>query len=96
MSKKNETSQTTSHAPLSGVIGCAFVALADRYGVEHYEECHSKEEAIKFLEYGSGEGMHMDITVINCSTNKMVWYNDYLGKKECQKRVDMFIAKHSL
>lgn len=81
---------------LSDVIGCAFIALACRYGCEYYKECDSKGEAVKFLEYGSDEDIHMDIAVIDCSTNKMVWYKDYLGKKECQERVNRFIAKHSL
>ena len=96
MSKENKTTQTDSHSPLSGVIGCAFVALADRYGSENYEEFDSKEEAVRFLEYGSDENMHMDIAVIDCSTNEMVWYEDYLGKEECQERVNRFVAKHSL
>jgi hypothetical protein len=96
MSKENKTTQTDSHPPLSGVIPCAFVALADRHGSENYEEFDSKEEAVRFLEYGSDEGMHMDIAVIDCSTNEMVWHEDYLGEKECQERVNRFIAKHSL
>ena len=96
MTNTKETPKANSHAPLSGVIGCAFVALADRYGCEHSEECDSKDEAIRFLEYGSDEGMHMDIAVINCSTNEMVWFKEYLGKKECQERVNRFISKHSL
>ena len=79
---------------IANVMGCAFIAIADRYRVEQYEEFDTKEDALRFLEYGSDEGMHMDIAVIDCSTNEMVWYKNYLGKKECQNRVDRFIRKH--
>jgi hypothetical protein len=92
MSKEKNTSDNhKDHAPLAGVMGCAFIALADRYGAEQYHEFDSKEDALSFLEYGSDNGEHMDIAVIDCKTNKMVWYKGFLGKKECQNRVDLSI-----
>lgn len=96
MTDVGETTRTNNHKPLSGVMGCAFVALADRYMVENYYKFDTLEEAVRFLEDGSDKCEHMDIAVIDCLTNKMVWYKDFLGKRECQERVNRFIAKYSL
>ena len=79
---------------LHSVMGCSFIALADRYGAEQYNKFESKKDALSFLQYGLDCGEHMDIAVIDCSTNKMVWYKDFLGKDECQDRVNEFIERH--
>jgi hypothetical protein len=93
MTNTNKPPKTESHTLLSSVIGCSFVALAYRFGRAYYEQCDSKDEAIEFLKNGSEAGMHMDVAVIDCSTNEMVWHKDYLGKNECQERADRFIAE---
>ena len=77
------------------VIGSAFVSIFDRFGVTDYNEHNTIEEAIKSLKYGSDEGLIMDIAVIEAKTKQMVWYQKFLGKPECQAKVDRFV-KHYL
>ena len=77
------------------VIGSAFVSIFDRFGVTDYNEHDTLEDAIKSLEYGSDEGLIMDIAVIETKTKKMVWYKKFLGKPECRVKVDRFV-KHYL
>lgn len=80
---------------ISDAIGSAFVSIFDRFGVMGYNEHDTIEDAIKSLEYGSDEGLIMDIAIIETSTKKMVWYQKFLGKSECQAKVDRFV-KHYL
>jgi hypothetical protein len=80
---------------IGAVIGSAFVSIFDRFGVTDYNEHDTIKDAIKSLEYGSDEGLIMDIAVIETSTKKMVWYQKFLGKPECQAKVDKFV-KHYL
>lgn len=77
------------------VIGSAFVSIFDRFGVTDYNEHDTIEDAIKSLEYGSDEGLIMDIAVIETKTKQMIWYQKFLGKAECQAKVDRFV-KHYL
>lgn len=72
-------------------IGSDFVSIFDRFGVTCYNEHNTMEDAIKSLEYGSDEGLIMDIAVIKMSTKQMVWYQEFLGKTKCQEKVDRFI-----
>lgn len=80
---------------IPAVIGSAFVSIFDRFGVTDYNEHNTIEDAIKSLEYGSDEGLIMDIAVIETKTKQMVWYQKFLGKAECQAKVDRFV-KHYL
>jgi len=80
---------------LGAVIGSAFVSIFDRFGVTDFNEHDTIEDAIKSLEYGSDEGLIMDIAVIETKTKQMVWYQKFLGKPECQAKVDRFV-KHYL
>jgi len=70
-----------------------FISIFDRFGVEGYNEHSSLEEAIKSLEYGSNEGLIMDIAIIEVKTGDMVWFSDFLGKEECQERVNEIIEE---
>ena len=76
------------------VIGSAFVSIFDRFGVTGYNEHNTIKEAIKSLQYGSDEGLIMDIAVIETKTKKMVWYQKFLGKPECKAKVDWFIQHY--
>ena len=89
----NEAQKPQLNIPV--VIGSAFVSIFDRFGVTDYNEHDTIKDAIKSLEYGSDEGLIMDIAVIETSTKKMVWYQKFLGKPECQAKVDRFV-KHYL
>ena len=84
-----ETQKPQLNIPV--VIGSAFVSIFDRFGVTGYNEHNTMEDAIKSLEYGSDEGLIMDIAVIKMSTKQMVWYQEFLGKTKCQEKVDRFI-----
>jgi hypothetical protein len=75
-------------------ISKPFVSIFDRLGVTDYNEHDTIKDAIKSLEYGSDEGLIMDIAIIQTSTKKMVWYKKFLGKAECKAKVDMFIKKY--
>ena len=76
------------------IIGSNFVSIFDRLGVMDYNEHDTIEEAVKSLEYGSDEGLIMDIAIIEIKTKKMVWYQKFLGKPECVAKSDNFIKKH--
>jgi len=76
------------------VIGSAFVSIFDRFGVTCYNEHDTIDDAIKSLEYGSDEGLIMDIAVIETKTKQMVWYQKFLGKHECKAKVDMFVQHY--
>jgi len=77
----------------SSILG-AFVSIFDRFGVTDYNEHETLEEAVKSLKYGSDEGLIMDIAIIETKTRAMVWYQKFLGKRECKANVDMFIKDY--
>lgn len=87
---KNINEQHKPHINIPVFIGSAFVSIFDRFGVTGYNEHKTLEEAVKSLEHGSDEGLLMDIAVIETKTKKMVWYQRFLGKPECQAKVDRF------
>jgi hypothetical protein len=89
----NEPQKPQLNIPV--IIDSAFVSIFDRFGVTDYNEHDTIEDAIKSLEYGSDEGLIMDIAVIETSIKNMVWYQKFLGKPECQAKVDRFV-KHYL
>ena len=73
-----------------------YVSIFDRYGTMDYNEHETIDDAINCLEYGSNECLIMDIAVINIPKKEMVWYQEFLGKQECQSRVDEFISIYIL
>lgn len=79
---------------IGAVIVSDFVSIFDRFGVTDYNEHNTIEDAIKSLEYGSDEGLIMDIAVIETKTKQMVWYQKFLGKAECQAKVDSFVNNY--
>lgn len=93
--EQNLNNAETQALNIPVVIGSAFVSIFDRFGVTDYNEHDTIENAIKSLEYGSDEGLIMDIAVIETKTKQMVWYQKFLGKPECQAKVDRFV-KHYL
>ena len=94
--KKEQNLQNTETQALNipVVIGSVFVSIFDRFGVTDYNEHDTIEDAVKSLEYGSDEGLIMDIAVIETKTKKMVWYQKFLGKPECKTKVDWFIQHY--
>lgn len=71
-----------------------FIALFSRYSQLDYLEFTSMEEAVSFLEGAADEGQCMPIAVIS-EKMKMIWYDVFLGKDECQKRVNEFLENLS-
>lgn len=74
----------------------SFIALYSRfYNLEFYET-DSFDEASSILQNGSDTGNCMPIAIIDGNTNKMVWFHDFIGEDECQKRVNDFLNKKSI
>lgn len=92
MSKKNATKPLNQPA----VICSDFVCLYDRFTVEDYDEHDTKESAVNQLMYGEDEGLCMPIAVIDVKQRKIVWFNDFIGYKECEARVDSFLQNHCI
>jgi len=91
-SKNNETAQLG----IGAIMGCAFIALYSRYMNVDYQEVDSFDEANIILQSGSDNGDCMPIAIIDGSTNKMVWFEEYIGENECQQRVNEFLSQHCL
>ena len=74
----------------------AFVSIYKRWGINGYNEHDTKERAIRSLEDLSDEGLIISVAVIEIATKKMVWYQEVVGKAECQQMVDRFINRYGL
>ena len=75
-------------------VGSPFVSLFDSFGCTDYNEHKNIEDAIKSLEHGSDEGLIMSIAVIETKSKQMVWHEKFLGKPECQAKVDRFVKNY--
>jgi hypothetical protein len=65
-----------------------YIALYRRYYVIGNEEFDSFDEALEFLQNQEDEGEIFPIAIIH--NKKMVWYKEFLGKKNCLKHVKEF------
>ncbi|NER38392.1 MAG: hypothetical protein F6J93_31320 [Oscillatoria sp. SIO1A7] len=72
-----------------------FIAIYDRYGVEGFWECFSEEEAIRMLKFHDDSENIIAIAIISAKTNKIVWFNDFLGWENCRHRVKLFNEKRA-
>ena len=88
-SKNNKTTQLG----IGAVMGCAFIALYIRFMNLDYQEADSFDEANSILQSGSNSGDCMPIAIIDGNTNKMVWFEQYIGEYECQERVNEFLSQ---
>lgn len=88
----NKNSKLNKHT----VICSDFVCLYDMFTAECYDEHDTKESAINQLLHGDNECLCMPIAVIDIKQRKMVWFHDYIGKKECESRVNLFLKNNCL
>ncbi len=93
MEKYSNISET-AQLGIGAVMGCAFIALYSRFISVDYQEADSFDEANSILQSGSDNGDCMPIAIIEGNTNKMVWFEEYIGENECQQRVNEFLSKH--
>lgn len=91
-----KTKKNKKHPHLFDVIDSPFVSLSYVYGRVYSLEFESKKDAVVSLEGGSVDGKCFPIAVIDCSIQKMVWHNEFLGEKECKREVDKFISHYRL
>jgi hypothetical protein len=89
MEHGNLNSQETAQLGIS-----AFIALYSRFMNVDYQEVDSFDDANSILQSGSANGDCMPIAIIDGNTNKMVWFEEYIGKDECQEMVNAFLLKH--
>ena len=68
-----------------------FISLYSHLGVIDFKEHETAEDALDMLKYGRDEGLILDIAVIDVKTGDMLYYNDFLGEKECRRRMDEFL-----
>jgi hypothetical protein len=95
MNSENVSNKTENPSLNKGaVMGCAFIALYSRFMNVDYQEADSFDEANSILQSGSNNGDCMPIAIIDGNSNKMVWFEEYIGENECQERVNKFLSKH--
>ena len=78
------------------ITDTVYIALYYRYFAMGYSTCKTLKQAREILKYGNDYGECMPIAIIEVPTNKMVWFEKYLGKKECKKIMDEFLLKFKI
>lgn len=90
-----ETSKKqTAQLGIGTVMDCAFIALYSRFMRVDYSKADSFDEANNILQSGFDNGDCMPIAIVDGTTNKMVWYEEFMGESECQKKVNEFLTQH--
>jgi hypothetical protein len=94
MNKDIEKEEDTEKHLLDKLPVGAFIALYSRFMSLDYQEADSFDDANIILQSGSYNGDCMPIAIIDVDTNKMVWFEEYIGKEECQEKVNEFLYQH--